>query len=99
MSKIDRLHVAAGQDGGGCEIRTREGLHPTRFPSVRLSVHDRPGTSVTWNGRNCRVTADACELRRMRLQMRLRLERGLTPASPAREILLRLTRGEPACQR
>jgi hypothetical protein len=21
--------------GGGCEIRTREGLHPTRFPSVR----------------------------------------------------------------
>ena len=20
--------------GGGCEIRTREGLHPTRFPSL-----------------------------------------------------------------
>ena len=27
--------VSAGQDGGGCEIRTREGLPPTRFPSVR----------------------------------------------------------------
>jgi hypothetical protein len=35
MSKIDRLRVAAGQDGGGWEIRTPEGLPPTRFPSVR----------------------------------------------------------------
>ena len=35
MSKINRCHIAAGQRGGGCEIRTREGLPPTRFPSVR----------------------------------------------------------------
>src|SRR5690348_5209478 len=34
MSKIDRLRVVADQSGG-CEIRTREGLPPTRFPSVR----------------------------------------------------------------
>ena len=27
--------VRAGQRRGGCGIRTREGLHPTRFPSVR----------------------------------------------------------------
>ena len=27
--------ILAGHGGGGCEIRTREGLHPTRFPSVR----------------------------------------------------------------
>jgi anti-sigma B factor antagonist len=27
--------AAAVSDGGGCEIRTREGLPPTRFPSVR----------------------------------------------------------------
>src|SRR5215831_20614293 len=27
--------VSAVQRGGGCEIRTREGLPPTRFPSVR----------------------------------------------------------------
>ena len=27
--------VSAGQNSGGCEIRTREGLPPTRFPSVR----------------------------------------------------------------
>src|SRR5215468_7916113 len=29
------LGVLADQRGGGCEIRTREGLPPTRFPSVR----------------------------------------------------------------
>jgi hypothetical protein len=27
--------VASPQSGGGYEIRTREGLPPTRFPSVR----------------------------------------------------------------
>jgi hypothetical protein len=35
MSTIDRLRVLAGQRGGGWEIRTPEGLPPTRFPSVR----------------------------------------------------------------
>ena len=29
------LDVCAGQRGGGYEIRTREGVNPTRFPSVR----------------------------------------------------------------
>jgi hypothetical protein len=32
---IDSRRESAGQRGGGCEIRTREGLPPTRFPSVR----------------------------------------------------------------
>ena len=31
----DRMCSIAGRRGGGCEIRTREGLPPTRFPSVR----------------------------------------------------------------
>ena len=39
--------VLAGQRGGGCEIRTREGLPPTRFPNVRLSVHAMPWPSVS----------------------------------------------------
>src|SRR5207248_4451641 len=30
-----RRDIMPGRRGGGCEIRTREGLHPTRFPSVR----------------------------------------------------------------
>ena len=25
--------------GGGCGIRTREGLHPTRFPTMLTGVH------------------------------------------------------------
>src|SRR5262249_44721184 len=38
--------------GGGCEIRTREGLPPTRFPTMLTFVHDRPPPSVN--------SADAC---------------------------------------
>jgi hypothetical protein len=30
--------VVPGHNGGGCEIRTREGLHPTRFPGLRACV-------------------------------------------------------------
>src|SRR6516162_6235366 len=30
------------RDGGGCEIRTREGLPPTRFPTMLARVHRRP---------------------------------------------------------
>src|SRR6266496_1520965 len=39
--------VLADQRGGGCEIRTREGLPPTRFPTMLTSVHRRPPPSVT----------------------------------------------------
>src|SRR5215469_10513027 len=35
VSHVKNRGVLPGQRGGGCEIRTREGLHPTRFPSVR----------------------------------------------------------------
>jgi len=31
----------ADRRGGGCEIRTREGLHPTRFPTLLAGVHHR----------------------------------------------------------
>ena len=61
--------------GGGSEIRTPEELPPTRFPTMRLSVHARPGPSVTWDDRGHWVPADARELGRMRLRMRLRLKR------------------------
>ncbi|MGE5287136.1 MAG: tyrosine-type recombinase/integrase [Micromonosporaceae bacterium] len=36
--------VLPGKSGGGCEIRTREGLHPTRFPTLWASVHHCPAT-------------------------------------------------------
>jgi hypothetical protein len=38
--------VVAGQRGGGCEIRTREGLPPTRFPTMLARVHRRPPPSA-----------------------------------------------------
>ncbi len=75
MSKIDRLRVAAGQRGGGCEIRTREGLHPTRFPTMLTSVHQGSPPSVTWADRDGWVSADTREPRRMRPH--------LSPAGPA----------------
>jgi hypothetical protein len=44
---IDSRWESAGQRGGGCEIRTREGLPPTRFPTMLASVHRRPPPSAT----------------------------------------------------
>ena len=38
--------VLPGQHGGGCEIRTREDLHPTRFPTMLASVREWPPTST-----------------------------------------------------
>jgi hypothetical protein len=62
--------VLAGHSGGGCEIRTREGLPPTRFPTMLTSVHRRPPPSVTWADRNGCVLADVGEPRRMRPHLR-----------------------------
>jgi hypothetical protein len=40
--------ILAGQRGGGCEIRTREGLPPTRFPTMLTGVHRGPRPSANW---------------------------------------------------
>jgi hypothetical protein len=47
MNGNDQLRVTAGQRGGGCEIRTREGLPPTRFPTLLISVHGDSPLSAT----------------------------------------------------
>ena len=83
--------VVAGQRGGGCEIRTREGLPPTRFPSLRFGVRVRPGPSVTcgWMlmmGTGGRLQTQANETTNETVAE----VGGITPASPAREILLDL---------
>ena len=63
---------------------------------MRLSVRDGPGPFVAWDNRNWRVTADARELGRMRLRMRLRLKRpDSLRVAQGRKTSLRLTRGEP----
>src|SRR5438876_11996328 len=70
--------VLAGQRGGGCEIRTREGLPPTRFPTMLTGVHRGPPPSATWADRDGWVLADAREPRRMRPHLR--------PAGPAGQL-------------
>ena len=45
---IDSRRESAGQRGGGCEIRTREGLPPTRFPTMLASVHHWPPPFATY---------------------------------------------------
>jgi hypothetical protein len=37
------------KDGGGYEIRTREGVNPTRFPSLRCRVRHGSPSPVTWH--------------------------------------------------
>jgi hypothetical protein len=50
--------------GRGRRSRPREELPPTRFPSVRRSVHDRPRPSVTWNDRDRRARPTPANLRK-----------------------------------
>ena len=40
-------HLPGPSPCGGCEIRTREGLPPTRFPIMLTSVHHRPPPFAT----------------------------------------------------
>ena len=72
--------ATSGRDGRSCRSARRRmrdsnsrGVAPTRFPSVRPSVHGRPCASVTWDDRDRWALADAREFQRMRLRMRLRL--------------------------
>ena len=62
--------------GGGCGIRTREGLHPTRFPSL-------PAASQSGSDHTARLRLQAwqpimnpAERSRMRLKLRLALRLG-----------------------
>jgi hypothetical protein len=45
--EAQRSPIVAGPRGGGCKIRTREGLPPTRFPTMLTGVHLRSPPSVT----------------------------------------------------
>ena len=89
--------VVAGQRGGGCETRTREGLPPTRFPTMRLSVHTRPGPSVTWEDRSHWVSSGRPRIPANETTNETAAESGrLTLASSNAGILLGLTRGKVA---
>ena len=38
--------VVPGQVSGGCGIRTREGVNPTRFPTPHRPVSERSPTAI-----------------------------------------------------
>ena len=63
--------VMPGQRSGGCEIRTREALPPTRFPSLHPGVHQGPAPSATCTARLPWCFADGAGRWRMRLELRL----------------------------
>ncbi len=82
--------ISATQHGGGCEIRTREGLPPTRFPTLRACVHHRPRPSVTCTNA---VTAAASERHWTQAnEPRTEPQRGRKPSARALATLASLPR-------
>jgi hypothetical protein len=79
--------------GGGCEIRTREGLPPTRFPTMLTTVHRGPPPSVT-----CPNTTGAVSGERRRTEVNeTETETGGWPAHADRRVwgaALRERRGD-----
>ena len=57
-TETQRLRIAAGQRGGGCGIRTREGLPPTRFPTLLITIRHGPPPSATWADVFCAVAGE-----------------------------------------
>jgi hypothetical protein len=52
--------VVPGQRGGGWEIRTPEGLPPTRFPTMLASVHQCSPPSVTCQNATGAAAGERC---------------------------------------
>jgi len=65
--------VLPGQVSGGCGIRTREGLHPTRFPSLPFAGHQRSDHTARRRLQACQPVMNPDERSRMRLRLRLAL--------------------------
>ncbi len=67
--------VSAGQSlfraGGGCGIRTREGLHPTRFPSLPSAGRQRSDHTARRRLQAWQSSMNPAEPSRMRLKLRL----------------------------
>ena len=53
---LTRVGISPGQRGGGCEIRTREGVNPTRFPSLPTV-----GPTVSRSNREAAITCAATD--------------------------------------
>ena len=53
---LTRVGISPGQRGGGYEIRTREGVNPTRFPSLPTV-----GPTVSRSNREAAITCAATD--------------------------------------
>jgi hypothetical protein len=81
--------VATEQSGGGYEIRSREGLPPTRFPIPRLDVQECSAWAIQAELTGPGTLLNLLERRWMRLTLRLATVRflrlsGLSSCSPDR---------------
>jgi hypothetical protein len=62
--------VVPGQVSGGCGIRTREGLHPTRFPNPQTEVQVDPQGSAYAYEAIRRTLTDRREREQLRPKLR-----------------------------
>ncbi len=89
------------QTSGGYEIRTREGVNPTRFPSLCTGVRRRPAPCMTWARGLCRTSPDHPVRQRMRPELRPAVGSPASSATtfwtfrPVARTGLRRTRAEP----
>jgi hypothetical protein len=60
--------------GGGCGIRTREGLHPTRFPSLLPAGHHCSGDTARRRLEALQPIMNPAKRSQMRLKLRLVLK-------------------------
>ena len=67
-----RSSVSPCQSSGGYEIRTREGVNPTRFPTLHSPVHGRSQTCSERTSEGKRTWANVSERRQLRLKLRRR---------------------------
>jgi hypothetical protein len=69
--------TAEDANSGGCGIRTREGVNPTRLPSPRTDVLDGPSSAGAAAGVGQHHAVDSDERWQVRLELRLaRLRQG-----------------------
>src|SRR5829696_9623683 len=71
----DVAYVLRHHRGGGCGIRTREGVNPTRFPNPQTVIRADPHVSVHAYEGTSRMLTDASKRRRLRSKLRPRSQR------------------------
>jgi hypothetical protein len=89
--RSDRNSVSAGQSlfpaGGGCGIRTREGVNPTRFPSLPSAVRRCSDQTAGRPLQASQPIVNPDERPRMRLKLRLALRLNWRDGGPRKIVI------------